>query len=324
MTKGTEHWNHYWQSSKSLNSFSEGDAALGYTGNSQLYWYDIFNNTAKNAVIVDIASGNGALAIAAVTFSELNDKNFTVYACDIADIKPEVLFQSEADILAKLKKVQFYPATAIEHLPFENSSVDLIISQFGFEYANQDDAVTECKRVLKPNGCFNALVHHAGSFISKDSAAGLAFYKYCLSDSGFLAQVEQLLILAESCWLKGISPTTDAAYAAQNKVLFKLATKLKAQYSSTAAAFWCDDLLQRVAPVLASPRPGNLNAFLSFKHSVVLYTARLEDQVKATWSQYDRDNFVNTFQSCLASLQVTPFYEENAVFAWSLAWQAKA
>ena len=223
MTKRTEHWNHYWQSSKSLNSFSEGDAALGYRGSSQLYWYDTFNKTAKNAVIVDIASGNGALAISAVTFSELNDKNFTVYACDIADIKPEVLFQSEPDILAKLKKVQFYPATAIEHLPFEDNSVDLIISQFGFEYADQSDAVTECQRVLKPNGRFNALVHHADSFISKDSVAGLAFYKYCLSDSGFLTQVEQLLVLAESCWLKGISPTTDAAYAAQNKELFKFA-----------------------------------------------------------------------------------------------------
>lgn len=321
MTQSTEHWSHYWQNSKSLNSFSEGDAALGYTGNSQFYWHDIFSRTAIGAVIVDIASGNGALAISAVAFSELNDKNFTVYACDIADVKPEALFQSEPDILAKLKKVQFYPATAIENLPFENNSIDLIISQFGFEYANQMEAVAECNRVLKPDGCFNALIHHADSFISKDSEAGLAFYKHCLSEAGFLTQVEQLFILAESCWLKGISPATDVDYVAQNKMLFKSATDLKVKYSSTAAAFWCDDLLRRLAPVLANPGPDSLTSFLSFRHSVVLYIARLEDQANATWSQDDRDNFISTFQSNLAALRVTPFYEENALFAWSLDWK---
>ncbi|NRQ42678.1 class I SAM-dependent methyltransferase [Rheinheimera sp. YQF-2] len=320
MTQGTEHWSHYWQNSKSLNSFGEGDAALGYTGNVQFYWHDIFSRMATGAVIVDIASGNGALAISAIAFSELHNKNFTVYACDIADVKPEVLFQADPDILTKLKKVQFYPATAIENLPFENNSIDLIISQFGFEYANQIEAVAECNRVLKPDGCFNALIHHADSFISKDSEAGLAFYKHCLSEAGFLTQVERLLMLAESCWLKKTSPTTNVDYVAQNKILFKIATDLKVQYSSTAAAFWCDDLLSRLVPVLASPRPGNLTSFLSFRHTVVLYMARLEDQVNATWSQDNKNNFINTFQSNLSALRVTPFYEEKALFAWSLYW----
>lgn len=323
MVKTTEHWDNYWHNSRSLNSFGEGSVALGYTGNSQSYWYNIFNSTAADAVVLDLASGNGALAMLALDYSESTNKNFKVYACDLAAINPKRSFQAEPAILAKLDKIHFLPQTAIEKLPFSISSVDLLISQFGFEYASQADAFAECDRVLKPNGRFSALVHHADSFISRDSAAGLAFYRICLNNRGILAQVEQLLVLAEDCWHRGISPITVEHYVAQNKLLFQLATDLKEEYNSLAAAFWCDDLLSRLSRILASPRPGNLASFLSLKSSIILYIARLEEQLKATWSQADKEQFFDDFQSQLVALEVKPFYEEKRLFAWSLSWKKK-
>jgi ubiquinone/menaquinone biosynthesis C-methylase UbiE len=321
MSQNTEHWDHYWHNSKSLNSFSEGDAAMGYGGSTQSYWHKVFKLTADNAVIVDIASGNGALAVAAVTYSEQHHKNFKVYACDLAAIAPETLFKSEPRIVAKLKQIQFYPATAIEKLPFDSNSIDLIISQFGFEYAEQKAALAECNRVLKQRGNFKALVHHADSFISKDSQAGLNFYQECLKPAGFLMQTEQLLELEEECWQSGNSPITQLEYVGQKKQLFQVATNLKAQHSDTASAFWCDDLLYRLAPVLANPKSGNYASFLSFKHSIELYVERLKEQVKASWSHNDGHTFLTTFQSALPGLQLEPFYEQDSLFCWSLGWR---
>ena len=51
------------------------------------------------------------------------------------------------------------------HLPFNDNEFDLVVSQFGIEYADLDIAIPESLRVLKVNGSFSIVIHHEHSMV---------------------------------------------------------------------------------------------------------------------------------------------------------------
>jgi SAM-dependent methyltransferase len=51
-----------------------------------------------------------------------------------------------------LQQIEFHPTVRMEELPFKNETFDLVISQYGLEYGNPREVLTEVTRVLKPGG----------------------------------------------------------------------------------------------------------------------------------------------------------------------------
>lgn len=60
-----KHWTNYWRNSGALNSFAEGRVAKGYDGDVKKFWDDKFSLFPTQGEIVDLGTGNGALAILA-------------------------------------------------------------------------------------------------------------------------------------------------------------------------------------------------------------------------------------------------------------------
>lgn len=99
--------------------------------------------TSKDAHILDIGCGNGALLRA------LSD--------DIAegigvDLSTEILKCAEEQS-RNYKNLGFKSVTG-PHLPLEDKSIDVAISMLSFRYLDWDPIVWELQRVLKPNGIF--------------------------------------------------------------------------------------------------------------------------------------------------------------------------
>ncbi len=110
------------------------------------------------ARVLDVATGSGAvLAIA----SEHNS-SFALHGVDQADIGTDGPGKST-----------LHPNCAIEALPFEDSSFDAITSQYGFEYSDTPQTITELARVAAPGAALKLLVHARDGEVHKATSARL-------------------------------------------------------------------------------------------------------------------------------------------------------
>jgi SAM-dependent methyltransferase len=70
-------------------------------------------------------------------------------------------------------RLALMPQTDMESMPFAGRQFGAVVSQFGFEYSQMNDAVREIARVLEPGAKLSFLVHHAESSIVHTTRARL-------------------------------------------------------------------------------------------------------------------------------------------------------
>lgn len=155
------------------------------------YWSAFSRSLPANTRVLDLGSGAGAVArrVAAAR------RDVFVTGIDFARIP--LTLQPQVELLSE---------TAMESLPFEDRSFGAAVSQFGFEYARNDEAARELARVLAPRAQLQMLVHHADSSIVTGNRDRLAALKTFLSpavrnafcDGDARALDVQLSVLARS------------------------------------------------------------------------------------------------------------------------------
>ena len=170
-------WTRYWQSG-TVTTF-HGRFANNYDGVVRSQWHGIFDRLSAGARIVDLGTGNGAIAILAARYSDRRHRDFEITALDFADIDPER--QLAGKVAARhLPRIRFLGRTRIERTKLPDSSIDLAMSQFGFEYAPADEAVAEVDRIVsRAGGFFAAMVHQADSAIVRQAKDVIAQVAIC-------------------------------------------------------------------------------------------------------------------------------------------------
>jgi SAM-dependent methyltransferase len=152
-------WSDFWRQGF-ITSFGPS-MPDNYKGGIADFWHEQFEGLNAGARILDIATGNGAVAIMAAKVSEQQEKHFEITGCDLATINPQVTGNDE--ILALRTGVRFHGETACEKLPFKAGSFDFVSSHFGLEYCKIPQSLAEIRRVLIPGGRFVAIAHHRDS-----------------------------------------------------------------------------------------------------------------------------------------------------------------
>jgi SAM-dependent methyltransferase len=149
---GVWEWSVFWHSNQlhSCMPVDQDPDALG------AQWRDFFSGLAPGAAILDMGTGNGSLAVQAVSVSRGKSPPFSIHGVDLADIEPS-RFVAGADVL--LSEVTFHPRTAMEKLPFAAQSFDAVGSQYAIEYSIVEKSIEEVERVLKPGGKVRLLLH---------------------------------------------------------------------------------------------------------------------------------------------------------------------
>ncbi len=188
--RNIDQWDRYWAYGNfhSFSQVSEGN----YKGAIAEFWQTRFTNQSAGSHIVDIATGNGALALLALEESESGAKNFSVSATDLASIDPLNQLKDEP-LLDKLKHIRFYPRTPAESLPFEDASVDMVCSQFGLEYSNVDVSVPEICRVLKSGGNLAFVAHHQESIHIQATHGELMQLEFILNTTQIFEKAQDVL-----------------------------------------------------------------------------------------------------------------------------------
>lgn len=155
-------WDNYWQHTQNPSAYS-GDGA---THPAVRDFWEAFFAAARaefdNPRLVDVASGSGAVADAALTGFGASGVQLT--CVDVS-----------ASAIATLEK-RFPDASAIvadaREMPLPSAEFDIVCSQFGIEYAGLD-AIAESLRLVSPGGRLALLLHHKGGGIYRQCAASL-------------------------------------------------------------------------------------------------------------------------------------------------------
>jgi len=129
--------------------------------------------------VIDLACGNGALAWLANDFLNRDSARTMITGIDAATIDP---FKTLNKDKKEYPMVEFLGNTPIEKLPFDDSTVDVAISQYGLEYSELQRSIPEISRVLKPEAKMGFILHNEQSSILKGSTRYLDQHKTILND----------------------------------------------------------------------------------------------------------------------------------------------
>lgn len=201
-----QEWSRYWQHG-TLTTF-RGRFADNYEGRIREHWQRVLDDVPVNGKVVDLATGNGAIALIAAQHGHRRSRNLEVVGVDSADIDPARVFAGKA-FARHLRRIRFLGGTPITATTLPAASFDLATSQFGFEYAEPEPAVEELHRLLKPTAAtFAALVHHADSALLRQAREGLDQVLLC-EKSGLQPAVRDLHRRLDQLASRGKDPFDD-------------------------------------------------------------------------------------------------------------------
>jgi SAM-dependent methyltransferase len=182
-----ENWSRHWASGAAHSCV--GTYGPLYGGAIAAFWRAVLARLPAAARVLDIATGNGALPRLIVEDPALPARP-TCDAIDLAAIAPGWI---DALPAVQRQRVRFHAGVAAEDLPFALGSFDLVVSQYGIEYADLPRALAEAGRVLRPGGGFAAVMHHAQSRPVQLARLEIGHIEWLLSEAGLMAATRAML-----------------------------------------------------------------------------------------------------------------------------------
>ena len=183
----TSIWNDYWHFDR-LSSFDDlGES--NYREEVAAGWKAFFDSLPDGASILDLCTGNGAIAVMAAEADRRGGRGFRIVAVDAADINPYLYVKKHRDELAA---IEFRPATQIESLPWPAASFDAVVSQYGIEYSDLSQSIPELARVVARPGKARLVLHAAEGAVVQRS-------KRAITDIDFLLHKVDLAAKAQRC-----------------------------------------------------------------------------------------------------------------------------
>lgn len=278
-----QHWTQYWASGHTLHSFAESGDKLSYKNKLHDLWCSYWAQHSKDAKLLDIGTGNGALALAMLKSGASCDARWDVSAIDLANIQPERCVHLLTNSDAKLyKDIHFFGRCSVEKMPFIDAMFDGVYSQFGLEYAAWERSLPEIHRVLKPGGQLIALMHLASSPISQDCKVGIHVLEFTFDHSDIFQLAHEALMRAEFLLEQRMEITRDSIFQRLNQSLLFEVKRLQTHFSSTEEKYWFEDILSRVGPLMYTLKIGNQSLLLEQEQSLRAHLLRLKDQHHAT------------------------------------------
>jgi SAM-dependent methyltransferase len=194
MTDQQQHqqWSQFWRQGH-ITTFGPA-LPENYDGMLREFWTEQFSRADSGTRILDIATGNGALATMAAKVSEEHDLGLLIHASDIAEINPAL--NNEA--LSKLRQqITFLSNTPCHKQPFPDHNFEMITSQFGFEYSDVPATLEEILRLLADGGRFIAIAHHGESNIIQGARDELQVYHAALKEFDVFGRLAQFFATLE-------------------------------------------------------------------------------------------------------------------------------
>jgi ubiquinone/menaquinone biosynthesis C-methylase UbiE len=173
-----EHWETYYRGGALATCPTGPDA--NYSLDIRDAWVEFFAALPDGACVLDVGTGNGAVALIARDAATAAGKRFSIHGSDLALIDPVRQVPGGATMF---DGITFHPGVPTERLPFEPASFDAVSAQFAVEYTDVGRSLGEIFRVLRPGGRARLSVHHADSVITQNAGQTLAHANLVLDET---------------------------------------------------------------------------------------------------------------------------------------------
>jgi SAM-dependent methyltransferase len=179
-------WTRHWASGAAHSC--TGSSSQRYDGEAGEFWRQRWAQLPAGARVLDLATGNGPLPRDLCAQRPAGD--WQCDAVDLAQVAPSWLASLHEPLRSRLK---FHAGTRMEALPFATGSMDCVVSQYGFEYAQREPAWQEVLRVLAPGGTAAFVMHHAQGRPVSLAREELQLIEQLTAPDGWLAATRALL-----------------------------------------------------------------------------------------------------------------------------------
>lgn len=147
-------WDRYWHANRLAACCAQED--LNYGGAILAGWDAFFDSFESGARLLDIGTGNGAVALMAAAAARRSGKHYEIYGVDSAAIDPTRFVLENRALLADVK---FHGSTRAESLPFEAAGFDGVTGQYALEYSDVAATLRELYRVCRPGARLRFVIH---------------------------------------------------------------------------------------------------------------------------------------------------------------------
>lgn len=154
------------------------------------WWRSWFSELPEASRVLDIATGNGIVLAYAAQAAEAGGMSLQLTGVDLADIDPVRYLSAPPK---GLREARFMGGIAAESLPFAAESFDVVVSQYGLEYADLDKALSEVERVLRAGGRIRWLAHSDESEVVRQNIDQHGQVDFLLASGGPVRLMERLI-----------------------------------------------------------------------------------------------------------------------------------
>lgn len=187
----TDIWSSYWRGPRLVCSLA--GTGIGYPEALVEVWRRFFAQFPEGTRLLDIATGNGAVAIIASDTARSLGRRFEVHGCDQADIDPAAHLRGTG---FATEGIRFHPRTPAEHTGFPAAYFDVVTGQFALEYTGMPASVVEAARILKPGGTARFILHMKGSEIYTQTERQLQDIHLAMTELGVLQKARAMFAAA--------------------------------------------------------------------------------------------------------------------------------
>ena len=174
-------WDHYWRDGRLASCGGEG--GMGYQEAIARGWHEFFCSLPEDSHILDVCSGNGAIARVAERSANERGKRFAIDAVDAAQLVPPGF---EANGM-----IRFHSRVAAESLPFPDASFDVVVGQYAIEYTDLTRSLPELARVSRAACQLRFVIHAREGIVVRGARDQLAEVSL-LRDSGIFVAAKSL------------------------------------------------------------------------------------------------------------------------------------
>lgn len=287
-------WSLFWQADN-LQACVPAGADSGVL---EQHWQDFFTALPQPAEILDVGTGNGALALLA---HRSHSGASTVHAIDTAEIDPA---RFVVDASGDLAAIRFHAGVAMESMPFGNAVFDAVVGQYSLEYSNTALSVPALMRVLRPGGRFQFLLHSAGAVLETRNSR-LRRQAQTLLDSSLFTDLQRLLpaiFTAQSCEHEASTFAAAALEAAKDEItrFSNTLAGIEDNFRGAADRALVDNLLLAVRQVPAQRTRYNLRALqqraAGIEAMLRAQVLRFQAMEEAALDQSQRDELRRQFE----------------------------
>lgn len=221
MHNDLEDWSGYWQDEN-----PEGEVFANLEGRKNpavvAFWQQQLANAPTKSRIIDLAAGAGSI------FNHLVlSESIEWHACDL----------SHAALVQHRRRTPgvLLCASSADRLPYRPGHFDVVLSQFGLEYAGLE-AFSEAASLVRPGGSMSLLCHIENGFIDKRSQS-LQGDATVARDSGFVEAAIELTQAAFSGSMEGLQHAYRGFVEPERKLSAALANKPAGLHSHLYGGF---------------------------------------------------------------------------------------